>query len=137
MVRSEPEADARYSTVVALYAFSHVFAAFVAAIITNETSKIRGDDSWRIPVAIMFAFPALALCTGWLLPESPRWLLRKGEHDRAVASLFYINGAEKDYPAEREARLILDTIANAPTKGQWSELFKGVNKVYTTLRSAF
>lgn len=113
---------------VAIYAFSHVLAGFIAAVITNSTSKIHGDDSWKIPICIMFAFPALALSLAWLLPESPRWLLRQGKFDQAVESLYYINGADKDYPAEQEARLLLDMIENAPTKGSWGELFKGVNR---------
>ncbi|KAK6844384.1 general substrate transporter [Apiospora arundinis] len=115
-------------SMVAIYAFSHVLAGFIAAVITNSTSKIHGDDSWKIPICIMFAFPALALSLAWLLPESPRWLLRQGKFDQAVESLYYINGADKDYPAEQEARLLLDMIENTPTKGSWGELFKGVNR---------
>ncbi|KAK8112358.1 aldehyde dehydrogenase [Apiospora kogelbergensis] len=117
-----------FDTVVAIYAFSHVLAGFIAAIITNETSKIHGDDSWKIPIAVMFAFPALALSLAWNVPESPRWLLRQGRFKQAVESLYYINGADKNYSAEQEAQLLLETIENAPTKGGWNELFRGVNK---------
>ncbi|KAK7978745.1 aldehyde dehydrogenase [Apiospora saccharicola] len=115
-------------SMVAIYAFSHVLAGFIAAVITERTSKIHGDDSWKIPIAIIFAFPALALSLAWLLPESPRWLLRQGRFEQAVESLYYINGADKDYPAEQEALLIKDMMDNAPTKGSWGELFKGINK---------
>lgn len=114
---------------VAIYAFSHVLAGFIAAVITERTSKIHGDDSWKIPIAIMFAFPGLALSLAWLLPESPRWLLRKGRFEQAVESLYYIHGADKDYPAEQEALLIRDMMDNAPTKGSWGELLQGTNKV--------
>ncbi|KAK7919940.1 general substrate transporter [Apiospora marii] len=115
-------------SMVAIYAFSHVLAGFIAAVITDRTSKMPGDDSWKIPIAIMFAFPGLALSLAWLLPESPRWLLRQGKFELAVASLYYINGADKDYPAEQEALLIKDMMDNAPTKGSWGELFRGTNK---------
>ncbi|KAH7324253.1 general substrate transporter [Stachybotrys elegans] len=112
-------------SMVGLYPFSHVFASFLAAVVTNATSKIPGDESWKIPVLIMFAFPSFALLMAWALPESPRWLLRKGRHQEAIEGLLYINGADKNYPAEQEAQLILSMAEDAATKGKWSELFKG------------
>lgn len=112
-----------------MYAFSHIFASFVAAIVTNFTSKIDGHDSWRIPVGLILIFPSLVLATVWMIPESPRWLLRQGRLQEAVDSIYYLRGARKDYPAEEEARLIMETIETAQSKGRWSELFRGINGV--------
>jgi MFS transporter, SP family, major inositol transporter len=45
------------------------------------------DGVWRIMFSIC-ALPAIALFIGMLrMPESPRWLVRKGHHDRALAVL--------------------------------------------------
>jgi MFS family permease len=115
--------------VVAIYAFSHIFAGFIAAVITNSTSKIDGEQSWTIPIAIMFVFPGICILMQFLLPESPRWLLRQGRFDEAVAAIYYLNSAEKEYPAELEAQLILETINENTTKGQWKDLFRGRNTV--------
>lgn len=114
---------------MALYAFSHIFAGFIAAIITNTTSKYEGNTSWKIPVGVMFAFPTLALLLASFLPESPRWLLRKGRYEKAVEMIYYMYSAARDYPAEREAQLIMETLENAPTNGQWKDLFKRTNTV--------
>lgn len=44
-------------------------------------------DNWRWMFSVA-ALPALALCTTLcLIPESPRWLLQRGQRDRAVAVL--------------------------------------------------
>ncbi|KAM5375789.1 hypothetical protein ACJZ2D_005845 [Fusarium nematophilum] len=112
---------------VATYALSHIFAAFLASVITNFTSRIDGHASWRIPIGLIMIFPATVLVTSFLVPESPRWLLRKGRFEEAVNNIYYLRGADRDYPAEEEARLILEAIHNATTQGRWSELFKGTN----------
>ncbi|KAM9882665.1 hypothetical protein VD0002_g2037 [Verticillium dahliae] len=114
-------------SMVATYALSHIFAAFLGAIVTNFTSRIDGDASWRIPVGLIMIFPVLALAFSFLVPESPRWLLRKGRFDEAADSIYYLRGAVKEYPAEAEAQLILETIENAAAQGRWRDLFRGTN----------
>lgn len=112
-----------------LYAFSHIFAGFIASVIINSTSKIEGNDSWKIPIACMFAFPVLCLLLGFLLPESPRWLVRKGRFQEAIDNIYYLNSADRDYPAEAEVEIIKDLLENAPVQLGWKELFKGINAV--------
>jgi MFS transporter, SP family, sugar:H+ symporter len=112
-----------------MYAFNHIFAGFIASIITNFTSKIPNDDSWRIPVGCILIFPCLVLILSFLVPESPRWLLRKGRFQEAVDNIYYLRSSKPDYPAEEEANLIMDAINNATSQGKWSELFKGTNAV--------
>ncbi|VUC27305.1 unnamed protein product [Clonostachys rosea] len=114
-------------SMVGLYAFSHVLAGFVASVITDQTSKMDDNNSWRIPVGCMFIFPTFAILTSFLLPESPRWLLRQGNHDKAVEMIYYLRSADRDFPAEAEIQRIQETINETPTKGKWSELFKGTN----------
>jgi MFS transporter, SP family, sugar:H+ symporter len=115
--------------VVGLYAFSHILAGFIASVITDRTSKLAGDASWKIPVGCMFIFPVFAILAGWVIPESPRWYIRKDMTEKAVTNIFYLHSADPTYPAEKEAQLIREALVNAPTQGGWSELFKGTNKV--------
>lgn len=45
-----------------------------------------GDAAWRYQIAAAFvpAVPVCILC--WFCPESPRWLLKKGNHQKAFRS---------------------------------------------------
>ncbi|KAH8845553.1 hypothetical protein MCOR07_006613 [Pyricularia oryzae] len=70
-----------------------IFANLVSSIITNFTSKYPDRSSWRVPFAIIFAFPALALLLSVFLPESPRWLVGKGKSEEAKNALWYLNSA--------------------------------------------
>ncbi|CAH0021592.1 unnamed protein product [Clonostachys rhizophaga] len=114
-------------SMVGLYAFSGVLAGFIASVITDQTGKMDDNNSWRIPVGCMFIFPSFAILTSFLLPESPRWLLHQGNHDKAVEMIYYLRSADRDFPAEAEIQRIQDTINETPTKGKWSKLFKGTN----------
>lgn len=114
---------------VAFYAFDHIFAGLISSIITNFTSRIQDDNCWLIPFGLMFVWPVLTLLLSFLVPESPRWLVRKGRYEDAVKSLRYINGAEDDYPAEEEAKFLLETVEQDTVKGSWSDMLKGTNRV--------
>lgn len=82
-----------------------IFANLVSSIITNFTSKYPDRSSWRVPFAIIFAFPALALLLSVFLPESPRWLLRKGKSEEAKNALWYLNSAQKEFDADEHIKL--------------------------------
>lgn len=48
--------------------------------------KFGGDDTWRYQLGSAF-IPALPLMFIYLVPESPRWLMRKKRYPKAFASL--------------------------------------------------
>ena len=46
-----------------------------------------GKNTWRLQLGSAFV-PAVPLVLGiWFCPESPRWLMKKGRHAKAYASL--------------------------------------------------
>jgi sugar porter (SP) family MFS transporter len=64
-------------------------------------SKIDGSLQWRVPLAISFFFSLVVLVSVFLLPESPRWLVRVGRIDEATDSLAAYKGLPEDDEAVR------------------------------------
>ncbi|KAJ5476234.1 MFS sugar transporter [Penicillium sp. IBT 31633x] len=64
-------------------------------------SKIDGPLQWRIPLAISFFFSVVVLASVFLLPESPRWLVRVGRIEEANNSLAAYKGLSDDDEAVR------------------------------------
>jgi len=63
-----------------------IFAGFAANVIVKNTGKI----AWRLQLGSAF-IPAFFLVLGiWFCPESPRWLMKHGKHDKAFRSFLRI-----------------------------------------------
>lgn len=121
--------------VVGTYVSSHVTGSFLVAVITYVTGNRTDNLSWKIPIAVMFAFPALTLLLCWLVPESPRWLVRRGKIQRAQRTLKQLSGSRPDYSPEREIELLQESLEESTTKGSWRDLFRG--PVNTVSHSSF
>lgn len=65
----------------------------------NSTGGRDDTGSYRIPIAVQFAW-SLILFTGMIfLPETPRYLIRSKRHDKAAASLAKIRRLPVEHPA--------------------------------------
>jgi hypothetical protein len=55
---------------------------FLAAIVNNATQGRQDSGSYRIPIAVQFAW-SIIICVGLLfLPETPRFLIKQDKHDQ-------------------------------------------------------
>lgn len=115
--------------VVNSYVFNHVFGSFIMSCVTYGTSKITTDMCWKIPVAVMFIIPSIVLLLVWMIPESPRWLVRKGRDEEALKWLKYIYGENPEYAPEAELRLLKEALNQEVEKGGWMDLLRGTNRV--------
>ena len=97
----------------------------IAAGINRGMVDITTTFAYRFPIGFQLLFPVLVLAGIWFVPESPRYLLRKGRHDKAEAALRSIHRDDKNHdpqPALRRMQLDIDEELEAEKGGGWLEL---------------
>ncbi|KAJ5945319.1 hypothetical protein N7516_005487 [Penicillium verrucosum] len=84
--------------VVGCYQLCITIGLFLAAVVSWATKDRNDSGSYRIPLAVQFAW-ALILTGGLLvLPETPRFLIKKGNDAQAVKSLAFLRRLKADDP---------------------------------------
>ncbi|OBT84146.1 hypothetical protein VE02_07481 [Pseudogymnoascus sp. 03VT05] len=85
--------------IVGAYQLAITIGLLLAAVVDNATSKRNDTGSYRIPIAVQFAY-AIILGGGMLfLPETPRYLIKRVRHDKAARSLSRLRRLGVDHPA--------------------------------------
>jgi SP family sugar:H+ symporter-like MFS transporter len=88
--------------VVGAYQLAITIGLLIAAIVDNATKNRDDSGSYRIPVAVQFAW-ALVLMTGLIfLPETPRYLIKVGKKEQAAKSLSRLRRLPVDNPYLQE-----------------------------------
>ncbi|KAI3329237.1 general substrate transporter [Xylariaceae sp. AK1471] len=86
--------------------------AIVVSILSLGTNYIPTSWSWRVP-ALGQAFPSIIqIIFIWWVPESPRYLMAKDKHEKALEILakYHANGNVNDPTVQFEFREIKETI---------------------------
>ena len=84
--------------VVGCYQLCITIGLFLASIVSYATKNRTDSGSYRIPLAIQFAW-ALILSGGLLLlPETPRYLIKVGKDTKALKSLVFLRRLPADDP---------------------------------------
>lgn len=90
-------------------------------------SFIEGPASWRTPIAIQLIFAIAVIFIVWGLPESPRWLAKRGRMDEALEVICAVNNLPEDDPyviSEMESiRQVLALEQNEKAQN-WTSVFK-------------
>lgn len=119
--------------VVSGYQWAITIGLLCASLASYGTQNRQDTSAWRIPVGIQFAF-ALVLCGFFLvLPESPRWLVKKGNHERASKSLARLNSTDVDDPLVRSELSLIQTnldIELTHSTGSYLDCFKPNERKY-------
>ncbi|KAJ8118520.1 hypothetical protein OPT61_g517 [Boeremia exigua] len=116
------------ATLTSLFNASYFIGAIIAAAIAIRTTHIKGDWSWRIPSLLQICPSMLQICTVFLLPESPRWLISKDRDDEAFAILtkYHAEGDADSVLVKAEMAQIRSTIKleMEHSNQSWLDLFK-------------
>jgi sugar porter (SP) family MFS transporter len=84
--------------VVGCYQLCITIGLFLASIVSYATKNRTDSGSYRIPLAIQFAW-GLILCGGLLfLPETPRYLVKVGKDSKALKSLVFLRRLPENDP---------------------------------------
>ncbi|KAK9473862.1 general substrate transporter [Dipodascopsis tothii] len=85
--------------IVGSYQLAITIGLLLASIVDNATADRQDTGSYRIPIAIQFAW-AIVLVTGmFILPETPRFMIKKDRHSDAIKSLSKIRRLPQDHGA--------------------------------------
>ena len=108
-------ADARGWT-VSLFQLAITIGIFLAYIVDYAFASIQGWR-WMFGLAVV---PAAIFAFGmFFLPESPRWLAKRGHHDAARAILARIRDT---HDVDTELQEIEHSLAHAQEHGNWKDL---------------
>lgn len=114
--------------VVGSYQSGLLFGQLLASLVCRGTSTIDGNNSWRVPMGLLFIIPSIVGCGAFFMPESPRWLLLKGRDAEALESLTALRrGKYSEDQIKQELLDVQNTIDLTASKGSWIELFQGPN----------
>jgi len=119
--------------IVSGYQFCITLGILLASCVDYGTQNRMDTGSYRIPIAIQMLW-ALILGTGLvLLPESPRYFVKRGKLDKAVEALARLRGQprESDYIQQELAEIVanheyeLQVIPQGGYFSSWANCFKG------------
>lgn len=78
--------------------FGIVVAYWLVYLIVN-TSNANNPLQWRVPVGLQLVPATIMIIGTYFLPESVRWLVKKGREEGGLQALAYIRKARLDDPA--------------------------------------
>ncbi|KAK7193077.1 hypothetical protein DPSP01_007584 [Paraphaeosphaeria sporulosa] len=119
--------------VVAGYQFCITIGILLANCVVYSTQNRKDTGSYRIPIAVQFLW-AIILGVGlMLLPDSPRFFVKKGKLDKAAAALARVRGqpVDSEYIQDELAEIIanheyeMSIIPQTSYLGSWKACFKG------------
>jgi len=85
--------------IVGAYQWAITIGLLLAAVVNNATSKRNDTGSYRIPIAVQFGWSLILFGGMLLLPETPRFLIKKNRPEDASRALGRIRRLPADHPA--------------------------------------
>lgn len=86
-------------TIVGAYQLAITIGLLLASIVNNSTADRHDTGSYRIPVAIQFLWSIILVVGMLILPETPRYLIKRGKPEQAARSLARLRRLDVSHPA--------------------------------------
>ena len=108
-----------------------IIGVAIASWLCFATLFAQSSLQWRFPIACQMLFSGLVLCCCPFICETPRWLAKRGETDKArhVISRL-LDKPEDDAEVKGQLAEICDAIAaeNEAGEASWTEVFSNATK---------
>ncbi|KAJ9210628.1 hypothetical protein DTO166G4_7771 [Paecilomyces variotii] len=85
--------------IVGSYQLAITLGLLLAAIVNNSTKDRQDTGSYRIPIAVQFAWAIILVVGMLLLPETPRFLIKRDRHEDAAKALARLRRTDTDDPS--------------------------------------
>lgn len=86
-------------TLVCFYQLSITAGLLTASIVNMITSKMQGSAAYRIPLGLQFTWACVLSLGLLILPETPRYLIKRGLKEAAAISLSRLRRLDRLHPA--------------------------------------
>ena len=86
-------------TIVGAYQLAITVGLLLAAIVNNSTKDRMDTGCYRIPVAVQFAWAIILVAGMIILPETPRFLIKKDRYEDATKALARLRRLDVNDPA--------------------------------------
>jgi MFS transporter, SP family, sugar:H+ symporter len=86
-------------TIVGAYQLAITIGLLLASVVDNSTHLRMDTGSYRIPIAVQFAWAIILFFGMLLLPETPRMWIKRGKPEKAAKSLGTLRRLNVDHPA--------------------------------------
>jgi len=86
-------------TLVCAYQLAITAGLFLAAVVNISTQGMNHRNAYRVPLALQFLWAGILLLGLTLLPETPRYLIKRNLHSAAALSLSRLRRLDITHPA--------------------------------------
>lgn len=98
----------------------------------NATHERQDTGSYRIPIAVQFAWSIVLIVGLLILPETPRYLIKSNHFDKAAVSLGRLRRLPPDHPAVQDELGEIQASHNFEMsigKASYRDCFRGGNSM--------
>ena len=86
-------------TIVGCYQLAITIGLMLAAIVNNASKDRNDTGSYRVPIAVQFAWSIILVVGMLILPETPRFLIKRGKPEMAAKSLSRLRRLDVSHPS--------------------------------------
>lgn len=88
----------RRGTIVSCYQLAITIGLLIGQIVTNATKDDPTKKNYRIPIGLQLLWSTVLMFGMFFFPETPRFLIRAGKWEQAVAAKVRLSGLRADDP---------------------------------------